>query len=170
MTIGDYDECGDSDHNDCSSQSDCINTEGSYTCKCRDGMHDLSGSISLPGRVCSGESYLHWGIHSVVIFCRAFLTCSTGCWADTSAAVQPSWLQEQPKEKKTPEWTPHNVLSRLHLVARSPRQSRFTQPFIANCFSNSCISCYMAQWSRGMIRPSGARGPGFKSRLSPHSI
>ena len=55
VTIGDFDECSDSDHNDCSSQSDCINTEGSYTCKCREGFHDLSGSISLPGRVCSGE-------------------------------------------------------------------------------------------------------------------
>ena len=25
----------------------------------------------------------------------------------------------------------------------------------------------MARWSRGMIRASGARGPGFKSRTSP---
>ena len=29
-------------------------------------------------------------IHSVVMFCTAFLACSTGRWADTAATVQPS--------------------------------------------------------------------------------
>ena len=29
-------------------------------------------------------------IHSVVIFCRAFLTCSTGSWADAATIVQPN--------------------------------------------------------------------------------
>ena len=28
----------------------------------------------------------------------------------------------------------------------------------------------VARWSRGMIRASGARGPGFKSRTSPQSF
>ena len=33
---------------------------------------------------------------------------------------------------------------------------------------NGGTPCYkLAQWSRGMIRASGARGPGFKSRTSP---
>ena len=82
MTIGDFDECGDSDHNDCSSQSDCINTEGSYTCKCREGFHDLSGSISLPGRVCSGEHLRFYRlVHLVGYFAWFYFefVCSTFC-------------------------------------------------------------------------------------------
>ena len=35
------------------------------------------------------------------------------------------------------------------------------QDHMVNCCNN------VAQWSRGMIRASGARGPGFKSRMSP---
>ena len=30
-------------------------------------------------------------IPSFVIFCKAFLTCSTNRWADTAATVQPNW-------------------------------------------------------------------------------
>ena len=41
-------------------------------------------------------------------------------------------------------------------------------PFaIANTFG---LFSWLAQWSRGMIRASGARGPGFKSRSSPTSL
>ena len=30
-------------------------------------------------------------VPSGVMFCKAFFTCSTGCWADTAATVQSSW-------------------------------------------------------------------------------
>ena len=31
------------------------------------------------------------GVQSVIMFCSAFLTCSTGHWAYTAATVQPNW-------------------------------------------------------------------------------
>ena len=37
------------------------------------------------------DSFTLWGIPSFMMFCRAFLTCSTGRWADTAATVQPNW-------------------------------------------------------------------------------
>ena len=48
-----------------------------------------------------GNQNTLWGFHFVVIFCRAFLTCSTSHWVDTAAAVQPSWQPELAKEIKT---------------------------------------------------------------------
>ena len=44
---------------------------------------------------------LHCGVWSVVIFCKAFLKCSTGRWADTVATVQPNWITEFQKDNKT---------------------------------------------------------------------
>ena len=55
VSVADYDECTSNEHNDCADNSNCFNTEGSYTCSCKDGYHDLSGPDSLPGRVCSGN-------------------------------------------------------------------------------------------------------------------
>ena len=41
------------------------------------------------------------GVRSVVIFGELFLKCSTSCWADTAATVQPYWWPEHQKENKT---------------------------------------------------------------------
>ena len=35
--------------------------------------------------------YTLWGVQSVGIFCRSFLTCSIGRLVDTAATVQPNW-------------------------------------------------------------------------------
>ena len=40
------------------------------------------------------DEHLHatlWGVHSIVIFCKVFLTCFTGRWDDTAATVHPYW-------------------------------------------------------------------------------
>ena len=57
VSVADFDECSSNEHNDCADNSVCYNTEGSYTCSCKEGYHDLSGPDSLPGRVCSGNKF-----------------------------------------------------------------------------------------------------------------
>ena len=46
--------------------------------------------ILLAEEECLLEEFTLWGVHSVGIFCKAFLTCSVGCWADSAATVQPN--------------------------------------------------------------------------------
>ena len=43
------------------------------------------------GQVSKVDACFQCGIQSVMIFCKAFLECSTGRWADTSVIVQPNW-------------------------------------------------------------------------------
>ncbi|KAM9697303.1 uromodulin-like 1 [Dama dama] len=50
--VQDWDECADSLEHDCSPEAQCINLEGSYTCRCRTAR---DAHPSRPGRVCDGD-------------------------------------------------------------------------------------------------------------------
>ncbi|XP_078580466.1 63 kDa sperm flagellar membrane protein-like [Branchiostoma floridae x Branchiostoma japonicum] len=46
----DFDECADPDDHDCPIEAVCVNTVGSFTCRCREGYKDESADS--PGRSC----------------------------------------------------------------------------------------------------------------------
>ena len=48
----DIDECSEKSSNECDVNAECANTEGSFTCKCRDGY---LGN----GEICSGKHGLY---------------------------------------------------------------------------------------------------------------
>ncbi|KAB0374086.1 hypothetical protein FD755_014342, partial [Muntiacus reevesi] len=50
--VQDWDECADSLEHDCSPAAQCINLEGSYTCRCQTTR---DANPSRPGRVCDGD-------------------------------------------------------------------------------------------------------------------
>ncbi|XP_071492238.1 uncharacterized protein [Diadema antillarum] len=50
IVIEDFDECSSADYHDCATNAQCINTEGSFTCRCNDELIDISPL--LPGREC----------------------------------------------------------------------------------------------------------------------
>uniref|UniRef100_A0A1B0FBN7 EGF-like domain-containing protein n=1 Tax=Glossina morsitans morsitans TaxID=37546 RepID=A0A1B0FBN7_GLOMM len=51
----DFDECNNHKFHDCSSNAQCFNLKGTYTCSCREGFIDLSKNNIHPGRLCSAE-------------------------------------------------------------------------------------------------------------------
>ncbi|XP_058920231.1 uromodulin-like 1 [Kogia breviceps] len=51
--VQDWDECADSLEHDCSPAAQCINLEGSYTCRCRTAR---DAHPSRPGRACDGDA------------------------------------------------------------------------------------------------------------------
>nr|XP_054751328.1 uncharacterized protein LOC129257098 isoform X2 [Lytechinus pictus] len=53
VAVIDFDECGSRRDNDCDDNAFCINTEGSFTCRCLEGFIDLSSNVrDQPGREC----------------------------------------------------------------------------------------------------------------------
>lgn len=59
ISLTDYNECLSPDDNDCADNAECINTEGSFTCRCNDELIDISPDPnSDPGRLCRGEDII----------------------------------------------------------------------------------------------------------------
>ena len=80
-------------------------SRGSLEAALRESGGDLVKALEkcarfADGYTCGIQLYTLWGIHSVMMFCKAFLTCSSGRWADTAAIVHPHWLPELPTENK----------------------------------------------------------------------
>ena len=65
FTISDIDEC--SEYNDCHSHADCENTEGSYTCSCRNGFFG-------DGKNCTGNKNLSC-FYGTLLHVEQFLKC-----------------------------------------------------------------------------------------------
>ncbi|XP_006894106.1 PREDICTED: uromodulin-like 1-like [Elephantulus edwardii] len=53
--VQDWDECADSLENDCSADAQCLNLEGSYTCRCQT---DIDANPSRAGRACNSRNPL----------------------------------------------------------------------------------------------------------------
>ncbi|XP_066272435.1 uncharacterized protein [Branchiostoma lanceolatum] len=56
ISIMDFDECSEPESTDCSLQAACLNTVGSFTCRCTLGYQDKSPDQDIrPGRVCEWQ-------------------------------------------------------------------------------------------------------------------
>uniref|UniRef100_A0A7M4G1R8 Uromodulin like 1 n=1 Tax=Crocodylus porosus TaxID=8502 RepID=A0A7M4G1R8_CROPO len=62
-SVGDWDECAFPSENDCSMYAECINSVGSYRCRCKTTMDT---NPSRPGRNCEGEqeSCIHTALYT----------------------------------------------------------------------------------------------------------
>ncbi|CAH1800799.1 unnamed protein product, partial [Owenia fusiformis] len=78
-TLKDMDECSISSYNDCHVNATCSNTNGSYTCKCDDGLRD--GNPERKGRMCQAipvasfgqPQYQHWKDITLIVIGAALV-------------------------------------------------------------------------------------------------
>jgi Calcium-binding EGF domain/EB module len=94
----DIDECKDYKDNKCDKNAECINTEGTYECRCKDGYDNANSTI--PGRQCQQINECKLGIHN----------CETNSQVCIDLRPPEKWRcverTPEPSPKPTPKPTP----------------------------------------------------------------
>ena len=108
-----------------------------------DGMQHWMHACSLSLSQWIGSKITLWGVHSVVIFCRAFLTCH---WANKQLLCSPigSWLElSKEKKRKHRIWVDAPQCRSVHLtqLCIPQERNRKTTALFMQFVTISCYSC-----------------------------
>uniref|UniRef100_A0A4W2F1F7 Uncharacterized protein n=1 Tax=Bos indicus x Bos taurus TaxID=30522 RepID=A0A4W2F1F7_BOBOX len=138
--VQDWDECADSLEHDCSPAAQCINLEGSYTCRCRTAR---DANPSRPGRVCHGDMESPTDVPSPVSEVTASVpsTETTSFSLETPAlspgpghlwstpAAGQAWTLGLPPRRGVSGLGSHSGNSTGHSMEKSPPNSTEELPF-----------------------------------------
>uniref|UniRef100_A0A8B9XUJ5 Uromodulin like 1 n=1 Tax=Bos mutus grunniens TaxID=30521 RepID=A0A8B9XUJ5_BOSMU len=138
--VQDWDECADSLEHDCSPAAQCINLEGSYTCRCRTAR---DANPSRPGRVCHGDMESPMDVPSPVSEITASVpsTETTSFSLETPAlspgpghlwstpAAGQAWTLGLPPRRGVSGLGSHSGNSTGHDMEKSPPNSTVELPF-----------------------------------------
>uniref|UniRef100_A0A8C6DDZ0 Uromodulin like 1 n=1 Tax=Moschus moschiferus TaxID=68415 RepID=A0A8C6DDZ0_MOSMO len=138
--VQDWDECADSLEHDCSPAAQCINLEGSYTCRCQTAR---DANPSRPGRICDGDMESPVDVPSPVsevtasvsstettsfILETPALSPDPGHLWSTPAAGQ-AWTLGLPPRRGVSGLGSHSGNSTEHVMEKSPPNSTTELPF-----------------------------------------